>query len=194
MSQDIPVPEGKSIETLHGLVLTETTATIKVTSTGCTAKEDFQLRLQKSEPPILTIIRVKPDLCLAAPHTIDIVFSLKEIGATNFTVANLFAPGSSLIQGEKPMLNKIKAVLKDTQVRQELQEAKTPDDVIKLLTTAGSQKGYNFKAEDVSKFLTGLALQTVPELSEEDLLNRAGGELRARGTWPISAGVCCVVL
>ncbi|MDJ0691516.1 MAG: Nif11-like leader peptide family RiPP precursor [Xenococcaceae cyanobacterium MO_188.B32] len=89
------------------------------------------------------------------------------------------------------MLDKIKAVLKDEQLRQKIQEAKTPDDVIKLLTTAGAQKGYNFKAEDVSKLVTGLALQTIPELSEEDLLNRAGGELRARGTWPISAGVCC---
>ena len=48
MSQDLS--ERKNIETLHGLVLTETTATIKVTSTGCTKKEDFQLRLQKSEP------------------------------------------------------------------------------------------------------------------------------------------------
>ncbi len=96
MSQDIPVPEEKRVETLHGLVLTETTATITVTSTGCTAKEDFELRLQESEPPILTITRVKPDLCRAAPHSIDIVFSLKEIGSANFTVANLFAPGPSL--------------------------------------------------------------------------------------------------
>ena len=86
----------KSIEILHGLVLTETTATITVTSNGCTAKEDFQIQLQESKPPILTIIRVKPDLCEAAPHSIDIIFSLKEIGSANFRVANLFAPGPSL--------------------------------------------------------------------------------------------------
>jgi heat shock protein HslJ len=86
----------KSMETLHGLVFNETTATIKVASTGCTKKEDFELRLQKSEPPILTIIRVKPDLCEAGPHSIDIVFSLKEIGTANFTIANLFAPGPPL--------------------------------------------------------------------------------------------------
>ncbi len=174
MSQDIPVPEEKSIETLHGLVLTETTVTIKVTSTGCTKKEDFQLRLQKSEPPILTIIRVKPDPCKAAPHSIDIVFSLKEIGAANFTVANPFAPGPSLIQGEKPMLNKIKAVLKDDRVRQEIKEAKTQDEVIKLVTNAVAEKGNNFTTEDVTQMLAYVGLHKLPELSEEDLVDVAG--------------------
>ncbi len=183
MSQDIPVPEGKSIETLHGLVLTETTATIKVTSTGCTAKEDFQLGLQESEPPILTITRVKPDPCKAAPHTIDIVFSLKEIGAANFTVANPFAPGSSLIQGEKPMLDKIKAVLQDTKLRQKIKEAKTQDEAIKVLTTAVAEKGENFATEDVTKLLTYVALQTIPEMSEEDLQAVAG-----RGCWQSACG------
>ncbi|MDJ0594889.1 MAG: hypothetical protein QNJ72_33750 [Pleurocapsa sp. MO_226.B13] len=172
MSQDLS--ERKKIEPLHGLVLTETTATIKVTSTGCTKKEDFQLRLQKSEPPILSIIRVKPDLCKAAPHSIDVVFSLKEIGAANFTVANLFAPGPSLIQGEKPMLNKIKAVLKDDRVRQKIKEAKTQDEVIKLVTSAVAEKGENFTTEDVTQMLAYVGLHKLPELSEEKLLAVAG--------------------
>ena len=82
-------------ETLHGFVLTETTATITVTSTGCTDKKDFKVQLQKSSPPIATFIRVNPDLCEAAPHSVDIVFSLEEIGASCFKVGNLFEPGPS---------------------------------------------------------------------------------------------------
>ncbi len=185
MSQDITFPNNKTIETLHGLVLTETSAIIKVTSTGCTAKEDFQLGLEESEPPILTITRVKPDLCRAAPHTIDIVFSLKEIGAANFTVANPFTPGASLIQGEKPMLNKIKALLRDDRVRQDIKKAKTQDEAIKVLTTAGAEKGENFLTEDVTKLLTEVALQTIPEMSEEDLQAVAGRGCKysACGPW-----------
>ncbi|MCG8367362.1 MAG: hypothetical protein MJA27_29000 [Pseudanabaenales cyanobacterium] len=80
-------------ETLHGLVLTETTATITVTSNGCTEKSHFEVQLQESSPPIATFIRVKPDLCRVVPHSVDIVFSLKEVGATSFKVANLFEPG-----------------------------------------------------------------------------------------------------
>ncbi|KST68031.1 hypothetical protein [Mastigocoleus testarum] len=80
-------------ETLHGLVLTDTTATITVTSTGCTDKSDFKIQLQESSPPIVTFVRVKPDFCRVVPHSVDIVFSLKEIGAASFKVANLFEPG-----------------------------------------------------------------------------------------------------
>ncbi len=84
------------------------------------------------------------------------------------------------------MLNQIKALLQDAQLRQKIQEAKTQDDFIEMLTTASAQKGYNFKAEDVTKLLTYVALQTIPELNEKDLQEAA----RGRGTlW--SASVCC---
>ncbi|MDJ0703147.1 MAG: hypothetical protein QNJ46_07705 [Leptolyngbyaceae cyanobacterium MO_188.B28] len=80
-------------EILHGLAIAETTVTITVTSTGCTDKSDFEIQLQKSSPPVVTFVRVNPDLCRAAPHSVDIIFSIKEVGADNFTVANLFEPG-----------------------------------------------------------------------------------------------------
>ncbi|NMF63764.1 hypothetical protein DP113_29300 [Brasilonema octagenarum UFV-E1] len=81
------------METLHGLVLTDISATITVTSNGCTKKDDFKIELTKSLPPIATFIRVKPDNCDAVAHSIDLVFSLKEVGAAEFKVANPFVPG-----------------------------------------------------------------------------------------------------
>ena len=84
------------------------------------------------------------------------------------------------------MLKEIKALLQDAQLRQEIQEAKTADDVIKLLTTTGTQKGYNFKLEDVNQMLTGFALKQLDELSEEDLQAVAGYAPRRepRCAWP----------
>lgn len=83
----------ESKETLHGLYIDKETVTVTVTSTGCTKKEDFTIMLRKSRPPIITFIRLKPDLCRAAPHKINIQFPLKEVGATEFALANLFKPG-----------------------------------------------------------------------------------------------------
>ncbi|MDJ0715435.1 MAG: hypothetical protein QNJ54_14615 [Prochloraceae cyanobacterium] len=84
-------------ETLHGLVLTETSIIITVTSNGCTEKKDFKIELQESKPPIVTFIRVVPDPCKMVSHSIDITFSLKEIGVAQFKVANPFAPGPTKI-------------------------------------------------------------------------------------------------
>jgi hypothetical protein len=81
------------VETLHGLTITEKLVIVTVTSTGCTSKEDFIAVLQKSQPPIVTFIRLKPDLCRAASRKINISFSVKEVGADFFTVANPFKPG-----------------------------------------------------------------------------------------------------
>jgi hypothetical protein len=83
-----------AVETLHGLQVTREVAIVTVTSTGCTEKEDFIIILQGSQPPIVTFIRLRPDVCKVAPHNIDIPFSLKEVGATLFTVANPFKPGN----------------------------------------------------------------------------------------------------
>jgi hypothetical protein len=66
---------------------------ITVTSNGCTDKEDFTIALKESHPPIATFLRVQPDFCRAAPHSVDIAFSLKEVGAAEFTVDNPLAPG-----------------------------------------------------------------------------------------------------
>ena len=83
------------IEALHGFQLTERGASILVTSTGCTSKEDFISVLQKTQPPVVTFIRLKPDLCRAAARSYAIQFSLEEIGAKEFQVNNIIVPGPS---------------------------------------------------------------------------------------------------
>ncbi|ETW98141.1 hypothetical protein [Candidatus Entotheonella palauensis] len=83
----------RQVETLHGLEVTETAVVITVTSNGCTDKDDFEIEVQKSLPPIATFIRVQPDFCEAVPHSVDISFSLKEVGAAEFKVGNPFRPG-----------------------------------------------------------------------------------------------------
>ncbi|WP_202218755.1 hypothetical protein [Okeania sp. KiyG1] len=83
------------IETLHGLQVTEKTVTILVTSTGCTKKEDFIAVLDKYQPPTATFIRLIPDFCRAASRAIPITFSLQEVGATEFKVANTVDPSPS---------------------------------------------------------------------------------------------------
>lgn len=85
--------ESNSIETLHGLTVTETEAIITVTSTGCTDQSDFKIEVVETLPLLVTFVRVKPDFCRMAPHSVDLSFSLKEIGGAEFKVANLFAPG-----------------------------------------------------------------------------------------------------
>ncbi|MDH3600539.1 MAG: hypothetical protein OEU26_12965 [Candidatus Tectomicrobia bacterium] len=83
----------EKVETLHGLMLTESQVIITVTSNGCTGKEDFKIELKESQPPIATFIRVQPDYCRAVAHSVDIAFSLKEVGAAEFTLDNPFEPG-----------------------------------------------------------------------------------------------------
>ena len=88
----LPTFFAADIEPLHGVNMTETGLTILVTSTGCTKKEDFVSVLQKSQPPVVTFIRLKPDLCEAGSHPYTIQFSFEEIGAKEFRVSNLFVP------------------------------------------------------------------------------------------------------
>ena len=80
------------IETLHGLQVTEKTVTIIVTSTGCTKKQDFIAVLDKFQPPTATFIRLIPDFCRAASTPYPIKFSLSEVGAKEFKVANTVDP------------------------------------------------------------------------------------------------------
>ncbi len=87
-----PTALAAEIEPLHGINVTERSVMILVTSTGCTQKEDFIVVLEKSQPPTVTFIRLKPDLCRAAPRPMPIKFSPEEVGATTFTMRNLFEP------------------------------------------------------------------------------------------------------
>jgi hypothetical protein len=83
----------EQVEPLHGLRLTGNQVIITVTSTGCTDKADFKITLQESQPPIATFIRVQPDFCRVVPHSVDLAFSLREVGAAVFKVANPLEPG-----------------------------------------------------------------------------------------------------
>ena len=90
------------------------------------------------------------------------------------------------------MLNQIKALLQDGQLRQKIKAAKTQDEVIKLMTTIAAEKGNNFTTEDVTQILTKLTPgrgNELIELSESDLLAVAGG-IRTRGLWPTAQSVC----
>ena len=76
------------------------------------------------------------------------------------------------------MLNQIKALLQDGQLRQKIKAAKTLDEAIKLIITEDAEKGDNFTTEDVTQMLTKLEPGTgnkLIELSESDLLGVAGG-------------------
>ncbi len=83
------------------------------------------------------------------------------------------------------MLNQIKALLQDGQLRQKIKEAKTLDEAIKLIVTADAEKGDNFTTEDLTQMLTKLSPGSRNEwkkLSESDLLAVAGGIVKGAPT------------
>jgi len=64
--------------------------TIKVVSTGCTSKDDFQFLVKEN---IVTVVRKKKDSCKAMPEEVSFTFTLKEAGIDPnkpFIVANKF--------------------------------------------------------------------------------------------------------
>ena len=79
------------------------------------------------------------------------------------------------------MLNQIKALLQDAQLRQKIKAAKTLDEAIKLIMTADAEKGNNFTTEDVTQMLTKLPSGSdneLIELSESDLQAVAGAGMQ----------------
>ena len=78
------------------------------------------------------------------------------------------------------MLNQIKALLQDGQLRQKIKAAKTLDEAIELIVTADVEKDSNFTTENVAQMLTQLAPDSsneLIELSESDLLAVVGADL-----------------
>lgn len=75
----MPYVYGGEPETLLGFSLNfdKKEITIKVVSTGCTSKDDFQF-LVKDEN--ITIIRKKKDTCKAMPEEVSFTYNLKEAG------------------------------------------------------------------------------------------------------------------
>ncbi len=87
------------------------------------------------------------------------------------------------------MLNQIKALLQDGQLRQKIKAAKTLDEAIKLIMTTAAEKGNNFRTEDVTQMLSKLAPGSENELSESDLLAIAG-VIAATAPAPTNYSVC----
>ena len=65
------------------------------------------------------------------------------------------------------MFNQIKALLQDTQLRQQLKTSNTPAEAVCLVRAAASAQGYSFTSENIAEAL--FASQSPTELSEEDL-------------------------
>jgi predicted ribosomally synthesized peptide with nif11-like leader len=74
----------------------------------------------------------------------------------------------------KIMINNIKELLQNAQLQQQVKASANLSEAIKLITTAGAQKGYSFTQQNVAQAIRGLMLGE-QELSEDDLLAVAGG-------------------
>jgi hypothetical protein len=72
------------------------------------------------------------------------------------------------------MIQNIKELLQNAQLQQQVKEADNLAEAIKLIATAGLQKGYSFTQESVAQAIGELMLGE-HELSEDDLLSVAGG-------------------
>jgi predicted ribosomally synthesized peptide with nif11-like leader len=78
------------------------------------------------------------------------------------------------------MIQNIKELLQNAQLQQQVKEATTLEEATKLITTAGTEKGYSFTRESVAQAIGELMLGEY-ELSEDEMLAVAGG-LRCHGT------------
>lgn len=72
------------------------------------------------------------------------------------------------------MIQHIKHLLENNQLKQQVKESKNLVEAIKLITNAGVQKGYSFTQDSVAEIVSRLML-TEQELTEEDLLAVSGG-------------------
>ncbi|MEO1006620.1 MAG: Nif11-like leader peptide family natural product precursor [Cyanobacteria bacterium J06638_38] len=88
------------------------------------------------------------------------------------------------------MLNQIKALLKDFQLRQQIKQATTMAETISLIKSVGSKKGYQFSSDSLSQLLQ----DQLEPLSEADLLLVAGGILAPTNQEcdPTRAGSVCI--
>jgi hypothetical protein len=72
-------------EVLHRISVDTETISIQVTSTGCTSAEDFRFLLKGKKRSVIrvTVIRIEPDTCEAAPQKVTLHFSRQDIGLGN---------------------------------------------------------------------------------------------------------------
>jgi hypothetical protein len=83
-------------EQLLGFMPSKTSLTFQVASGGCTTKNDFVVRIDRSivrKVSVLRLLRIRPDRCLPLlPMGIKLEFAYDEIGISSgdrFRVANL---------------------------------------------------------------------------------------------------------
>lgn len=76
------------------------------------------------------------------------------------------------------MLNQIKVLLSDTQLRQQIKAAKNLAEAIALLKIASAEQGYQFYSNSLPQVLQSQSQPT--ELSETELLSIAGGFINAK--------------
>lgn len=69
------------------------------------------------------------------------------------------------------MLNQLKTLLSDAQLRQQVKASNSLADAISLLKTAGADKGYLFSRDRLSQFLQS----PLERLDESELLLVSGG-------------------
>lgn len=78
-----PGPEAGELETLSAVRADAAGLTLRVTSTGCTAKGDFAFYVgRETGGRTLAFARKRLDVCRAAPRVQDVRFSYEELGLT----------------------------------------------------------------------------------------------------------------
>ena len=87
-----------SIEKLLGLSFDDdkSEVTISVTSTGCTAKSDFQFKVKNNA---IEIVRKKRDMCKRMPFATSFTYTLKEAGLDankTYTIKNKFVANPNM--------------------------------------------------------------------------------------------------
>jgi predicted ribosomally synthesized peptide with nif11-like leader len=82
------------------------------------------------------------------------------------------------------MIQNIKEMLQNAQLQQQVKAATNLVEAIKLIVSAGAEKGYSFSQESVAQAIDSL-MSDERELSEEDLLAVAGGLMCAMACCPV---------
>lgn len=94
------------LEPIHGAAFTDNLAIVRVTSNGCTTKDDLVPYVQHSRDfSILTVRRVNEDECREPmPDGVEVQWTFEELGlpqGTSVTVNNPFRLRDVVVQGRK---------------------------------------------------------------------------------------------
>jgi hypothetical protein len=87
-----PGPESGELETLHGVVADSSGLVLKVASTGCTTKADFNFYVGQDRDRTVAFARKRLDVCKAAPSVVAVRFSYEELGLAGAGTLRLLNP------------------------------------------------------------------------------------------------------